>query len=122
MIVPGSNLLALAMGPISRQTLQHRTFVSRAVNAAGDWSSTFATAVSITGSMQPVNKALYQALGLDFAKNYSTLYTSSDVRPVARDREGDLLTFGGRTWQAISDQDWRGVDGWRKILCVEVPA
>lgn len=122
MFVPGANILNLAMGPIARQSLQHRAFVSRAVNAAGDWQSTFATAVTITGSMQPVKKDLYQALGLDLAKNYSNLYTSADVRPVARDREGDLLTFGGRTWQAISDQDWRGVDGWRKIMCVEVPA
>lgn len=56
------------------------------------------------------------------AKAYCYLYTSANVRATARDREGDLLTFDGRTWLCESDQNWRAVDGWRKILCVEVPA
>lgn len=122
MLVPGSNLLALAMGPIARQTLQHRAFVSRSTNAAGDFVSTFAAAVDITGSFQAVNRNTYQLLGLNLQKKYSNLYTPANVRTVERDREGDLVTFGGETWQCESDQDWRGVDGWRKILCVLVPA
>lgn len=122
MSVPGSNLLRLAMGPIRRQTLQHRAFTGRTINSVGDYVSTFAAPVDITGSMQPVNRALYQQLGLNLAKNYSMLYTEANVMPTERDREGDYVDFGGRVWQCESDQDWRAVDGWRKFLCVEVPS
>ena len=122
MLVPGANLLSLAMGPIARQALQHQAFVSRAVNAAGDYVSTFATAVTITGSFQAVDRKTAQLLGLNVQKQYSNLYTQANVRTVDRDREGDLVIFGGLVWSCESDQDWRGVDGWRKILCVKVPS
>lgn len=122
MLVPGSNLLALAMGPIARQTLQHRTFVSRSTNAAGDYVSVFADPVTITGSFQAVNRNTYQLLGLNLQKDYANLYTQADVRTLDRDREGDLVDFAGETWQAESDQNWRAVEGWRKILCVRVPS
>ncbi len=49
------------------------------------------------------------------------LYTSAAVKPTMRDREGDLLTFGGKTWQCESDQSWAAIDGFTKMLCVEVP-
>lgn len=122
MNVPGSNLLSIALRVIRPQTLGHRAFVSRSVNAAGDWVSVFATSVDITGSMQTVNLKLKQQLGLNLTKNYQTLYTQAVVNAVTRDREGDLLTYGGKTWQAESDMNWTPQDGWRKVLCVEVPA
>lgn len=122
MTVPGSNLLAQAMGPIARQTLQWRAFVTRTTNAAGDDVSTFAPAEPITGSFQAIDRKTYQLLGLNLQKKYASLYTQADVKSTDRDREGDLLDFQGETYQAESDQDWRGVDGWRKILCVRVPS
>lgn len=122
MNVPGSNLLRLAMGPIARQKLQHYAFTGRTINSVGDQVSTFAAPVGITGSFQALNRRLYQDLGLNFAKDYSMLYTQADVMPTERDREGDLVAFAGEFWQCSSDQDWRAVDGWRKLLCVKVPA
>ena len=122
MNVPGSNLVSIALRVIKPQVLQWQAFVSRTTNSAGDWVSTYATAVPIEGSFQAVNKALYQQLGLNIAKNYSILYTLADVQATHRDREGDLLTVAGRVWQAESDMDWRDADGWRKLLCVEIPS
>lgn len=121
MKVPGSNVLRLAMGPIARQALLHRAFLSRTSNAAGDWESNYAPAVRIVGSLQPIDLKLYQQLGLDMSKTYANLYTSANVRSTDRDRSGDLLQSCGVWWQAESEQDWRAVDGWRKTLCVKVP-
>lgn len=121
MTTPGSNILARAQRLIRTQTLGHRAFVSRSVNGAGEWVSVFAASVDIQGNMQAVNRKLYAALGLQLTKNYSNLYTSAAVKPTTRDREGDLIMWNGKTWQCESDQDWSGVDGWRKMLCVEVP-
>lgn len=122
MNIPGANLLSIALRVIQPQTLSHEAFQSREVNSAGDFVSVYAAPVDIEGSMQAVNKRLYQELGLNLAKNYSQLYTSADVRPTSRDREGDRITFGGKVWLCESDMNWASVDGWRKLLCVEVPA
>jgi len=122
MNIPGANLLGMAMRVVAPQSLQHRAFISRTENSAGDTVSTFAAAVTITGSMQAVNRNLYQQLGLSLTKNYSTLYTQANVQPTQRDREGDTVAYGGKTWQAESDMNWNAADGWRKLLCVEIPA
>ena len=121
MNIPGANLLSIAARVISMQTLQHRAFVSRAENAAGDTVTTFAAPVDIQGSVQPINKRLYQELGLNLTKNYVMLYTSAAISPTSRDREGDLVSFGGKTWQCESDQSWAAIDGFTKMLCVETP-
>lgn len=121
-MTPGSNLLGLALRAIRPQTIPLRRFTSRDENAAGDTVAVFAAAVDMQGSMQPVDKQLYQRLGLNFAKNYSTLWVFGDVQPVARDRDGDIVLFGGKTWQCESDRDWSGVGEYRKIMCVEVQA
>ena len=121
MNIPGANLLSIAARVITMQTLQPRAFVSRAENAAGDTVSIFAPPADIQGSVQPINSKLYQELGLNLAKNYVMLYTSARVSATTRDREGDLVSFEGKRWQCKSDQNWAGVDGFTKMLCVEVP-
>ena len=122
MNIPGANLFGIAARVIATQTLSHRAFISRELNDAGDWESTFASPVDIQGSFQPVNKRLYQTLGLNLSKNYGMLYTSAVVLPTTTDREGDLLDFAGKTWQCESDQNWAAIDGFTKMLCVETPA
>lgn len=121
MNIPGANLLSIAARVIRFETLGHRAFVSREANSAGDFVATFAASEDIQGSMQPIEKKLYQQLGLNLAKNYATLYTSATITPTGRDREGDLITFAGKTWQCESDQNWAAMDGFTKMLCVEVP-
>lgn len=120
-MIPGSNILGMALRAIRPQVMQHRAFTGRTENAAGDTVATFAAPGEIRGSIQPVDKRLYQELGLNLAKNYSTLYVFGAVVPTARDRDGDLVLFNGLTWQCESDRDWSGVGEYRKILCVEVP-
>lgn len=122
MRVPGSNILSMALRAIQPQPLTHLAFVSRSENTAGDTVAVYAAAVAITGSMQAVDKKLYQELGLNLAKSYMYLYTTATVRPTARDREGDKVTYGGSTWLCESDTNWAVADGWRKLLVVEVPA
>ena len=122
MNIPGANLLSMASRVLKFQTMGHRAYISRVRNSAGDFVSTFAPSVDIQGSMQPLNKKLYQERGLNLARNYQMLYTSARVLPTGEDREGDLLTYDGKTWQCKSDEGWSSVDGFTKMLCVEVPA
>jgi hypothetical protein len=122
MNVPGANLLSMAMRVIQPQSVQWQAFTGRTVNSAGDWVSTFAAAVPVLGSIQPIPRTLYADMGLQLSRNYADFYTSAAVQPTGRDREGDRLTYGGKTWQAESETNWASVDGFRRLLLVEVPA
>lgn len=120
MIVPGVNLLGLAARVLRFQDVQHRAYTGRTLNTVGDYVSAFADPVTIKASVQPVEKKLYQQLGLDLTKNYVYLWTSADIKPPKEERAGDLLEFDGLTYQAESDRHWRAMDGFTKMLAVEV--
>lgn len=120
-MIPGSNLLRMAMGPIAAQMpLQWRAWLSSTTNEVGDIVDVHDDPVDIVGSMQPVNRTLYHEFGLDMSKEYQSLFTSSDVRVVDEDRGGDVILWDGHQWLAETDTNWRGADGWRKVLCVRV--
>jgi len=120
MTTPGSNTLRMALSIQGKQAISYRSFLSRSVNANGNYVSAFNDPVTIYGSVQPLQRSLYQQLGLDFQKNYVTLYVTKSVADVKRGTSGDQFDFNGRTWQLLSNLDWFAVDGWSGVLCVEV--
>lgn len=120
MIVPGSNLLQQALQIINPQGVRIQRYAGRVKGPAGVYVTSYAPAVCISGSFQPVNRSAYQTLGLDFSKSYVTLYTSAPVRVIDRDQTGDRVEYAGRLYEAQSDMDWRGQDGWSSYLFVEV--
>lgn len=119
MIVPGSDLLGAAFNLIGRQTLTLKTVTGRTENSLGLFVNTYATS-TIQGSWQPVQKTLYQQLGLDLSKSYFTLHVPTAVVPTGRGTAGDVVEYAGRQYQVESDTDWYGLDGWRAILCVDI--
>lgn len=119
-MIPGANILGMALSVIRPQTVQLRRFVSRTENGVGDTIPVFAAPVDISGSVQPVDKKLYQQLGLNLSKNYRMLWVFGDVQPTGRDRDGDIVLWNGQTWQCESDRDWSDVAEYRKLLLVEV--
>jgi hypothetical protein len=125
MRVPGSNLLSVAMRVINPQPLKWRMWLGRVKNARGVFVDSYAPlvdAADIYGSAQPVSRALYQQLGLEFSKIYYTLWVQYDVRVLNRDTSGDVVLYNGLTLKCESDTNWRTADGWRKILAIETPA
>jgi len=122
-MISGLNLHEIALDVLgSSGQIMLAAYVSTAPNAAGYDVPTYAAQVEITGGVYAVPRARYQALGLDYAKRYVTLYTSHPVRTIERDSAGDRITWDGRTYVCESATDWRTQYGWRKVLCLEVPA
>lgn len=119
-MIPGSNLLSMALGVIRPQAPMLRVWLSRTRNEIGVYVNTYADAVPILGSFQPVDRKAYQQLGLDLSRNYSILYTSTPVRVVQPDGSADLVEYAGKTHQAESAMDWQAQDGWRSYTFVEV--
>lgn len=119
-MIPGSNLLNLALSVIARQQFQYFQFLSRAQNAIGQDIATYAAPLSLSGSVQPVPRELYHDNGLDFQRNYFLFYVSENVIDPRRDVSGDIMNFAGNTYQCISENDWFPIDGWTGVLCVQV--
>lgn len=120
MLIPGANLLNMALTVINPQGLRWQRWVSRDRGPNGTFLNTYATPVNISGSAQSVDAKLYQVLGLDAAKTYITVFTTSRLQPPDRDRAADLITYNGKLYSVGSEQDWSGQDGWASFICVQV--
>jgi hypothetical protein len=121
MMFPGGNILALANRVISPQCVQYRPFVSRALNSAGVLVPKWSSPCTLNANVQPVPRSRYEVMGLDFQKNYATIYVQKNVVDIARDVTGDQFWYSGKLYQVESRTDWFAQDGWDAILCVEVP-
>jgi len=122
MIVPGSNLLNLALSVIAKQTVMYYKNTDRAINSIGLDIAEYDSPVAIKGSVQPVRRSLYEKNGLDFQRRYVTFYASTKVIDITRDLSGDQFSWNGRQWQVLSTNDWYAQDGWTGILAVDIKA
>jgi len=120
MIIPGSNLLNMALRVIQSQPVNYFKFFSRSLNNEGNWITTHYPPEMIRGSVQPVPRNLYEKNGLEFEKNYINFYTSNDLIGVERDISGDQISWNGRQYQCLSTDPWIALDGWSQILCVDI--
>lgn len=122
-MIPGSNLLNMALGVIGAQPdVYWRQQTGRTLDEAGEWVPEYAPPLPVKGSLQPLSATRYQQLGLDLARRYFSFFTSAPVQGVGRDRSGDLLDIAGRRYQAesLADGDWGDVDGWREVIIVDI--
>jgi len=121
-MIPGCNILNTALSVLGRQTVVYHKFQNRTNTTIGTYVANYAAAVCITGSLQPVPRAMFERLGLDFQKKYWTFYTDTALVDISRDVSGDRLTFNGMALQVESITDWNKIDGWNGVLCVETGA
>ena len=122
MMIPGANILNMALSVIARQSFTYMPFQSRALDAIGQEVSVYGAPVTAQGSFQPVPRRLYEQMGLQLQANYAWFYVPQDVIDVTRSVAGDQFAFNGAVWQAESKTAWDALDGWTAVLCVEVPA
>jgi len=117
-MIPGSNLLKKALRIIAKQKVQYYKFTGRTTNSMGKDLPSYADPVTIAGSLQPVDRALYEKFGLDLQKTYYNFYVPVQVFGIQRGISGDKLVFLGNEYQCESVNDWYGIDGWVVVLCI----
>lgn len=98
-MIPGANILNMALTIIAKQTVIYYKYLSRSVNAVGQNVTLYDLPMNVVGSWQPVPRNLYMVYGLDLQKEYFTFYTSNDLLDIQRDVSGDQLVFGGQRYQ-----------------------
>jgi hypothetical protein len=122
-MIPGLNLLGIAAGVIQQQTVQFKQWLSRDRTSAGEWVDTYADAVPIRGSWQPVDMRRIAQLGLDMKMEYRQLWTDALIQDVGKNpsRGADQIIADGKVWVPTNTtQDWSSVDGWRAYVLVAI--
>lgn len=120
-MIPGLNLLAMALTVIQPQGIVLHRFISRVSGGVGKWVSTYAAPEPIaTASVQAVSTEKRQVLGLDADKDYVTLFAPAAVRSAARSTAPDRFDWAGSTWECVSATDWLEQDGWTQSVAVRV--
>lgn len=121
-MIPGGNLLAAAFGMIASQPFDYEPFVGRTLNSIGIYENSYSSRVTLAGSIQAVARNVYQLYGLDFQKNYVTVFVSHNVLDISRNTAGDRVYWNGRVFQIVSQTDWYNIDGWVSLLAVDLGA
>ena len=120
-MIPGSNILNMALSVIAKTGFQYYKYSSRTANSVGQYESTYNPPQNLLGSVQAVPRNLYEQYGLEFQKRYVKFFVSKDVLDVSRDVSGDMIVYCGNNYQVLSITPWFSVDGWVEILAVQVP-
>jgi hypothetical protein len=119
-MIPGANLLAMALSIMEPAAVLFYPFISRNVNAIGLEVSTYGEPVTLEGSVQAMPRSEYEQLGLDLAREYITFYAQANMQNSGRDRENDYLAWDGFRWDIVNVTAWHGIDGWSSVLAVKV--
>ena len=120
-MTPGDNLLLDALDVIAPQLVQYMRYTGSTTTGAGREVPQFAATVPVpVGSLQAVDKARYQLLGLDLQKNYVMWFVPANVVGTQRNSQGDRISYGGKLYQLESTVTWFAQDGWMKATCVEI--
>lgn len=121
-MIPGMNLLNLALGAIAPQYGQWLKFIGNTQNSQGQDIPLYAPPETILGSFQSTDARTIQEMGLDVTAKYRTLYTSNPVAVTERGTSPDLLIYFGRKYQVAGELDWVNQDGWKGVVLVDIGA
>lgn len=127
------SLHKLANRLIPRETIQYRTSKASTTNEYGVRSSNYSDNwISIRAHVMPgiissfggknINARDYKDFGLDFSKNYYTVYTD-DVNVqtlVHKDSPDQFMFHNGKIFNIIQTEDWLEYNGWKRCYCEEV--
>lgn len=120
MLIPGSNLLGIALqaiNPTSGATV--RFFEGETENNFGTTVKAYSDPVPLFGcSIQPVPYTIIAQLGLDVNKNYVGIWTQKNIQGVYEGRQGDIVNWNGSDWEITAEESWMVQDGWKQITAV----
>lgn len=119
-MIPGSDLLSLALQVVDPATVSYYRFNNRTENSIGQYISQYNAPISVFGSVQPLPRRFYRDLGLNFNTSFYTFYASVDMLDLARDVSGDFIVFNNRRLEFQSSTPWFPVDGWDSVNCVDI--
>lgn len=119
-MIPGVNLLSVALSVIQPQPIYWRQYKDRRQNALGNWINEFYPDALIRGSWQPMGANDAKEHGFDTAKEYFSLFTPHDIKEVARGASTDQIIVSGQLFDVVECIDWYAQDGWKHLICCAI--
>lgn len=113
------NLFKMATSVIPPETIQYEHFIGCVVNDIGIAVPTYAEPIQIKASVQAVGDDFYKDLGLDFQKEYYTVYSNQRMYGVNEQEQPDRLTFHGKTFTVHKNTHWEEYNGWGSVVVVK---
>jgi len=111
-----------AFGSIDPVQFMYYPFLSRTLNTARQWITTYSTPYMVWGSVQAVNRTKYNEYGLDFQKDYIKILVPINAIDLDRDTSGDQFAWNGFMYQIVDDTDWFAMDGWARCMGAKIGA
>ncbi|MBP3514294.1 MAG: hypothetical protein J6J74_07455 [Elusimicrobiaceae bacterium] len=106
------DLLSQAFNIIPTQEFEYCAFTGKTVNTLGVFVNEYAAPVKYFGSIQALEQTQYEKLGLNFEREYRTVYASVQMKGLDKQATPDILIFEGRRWKVIRNTPWFNIDGW----------
>lgn len=100
-------------------TFQFRSMLEETVNEIGIPVPTYSEWVTCQGTVQPVNRNRYDALGLDWSKSYINAWGSVRMNTVDDMKQPDQILWRGMLWNVTSVDEWHPHNGWVKVTAVQ---
>lgn len=121
MIVPGSNLLRLALGAIQpTRNVTVRKFLGEAENDFGKTVPTYADPEPLRNcSVQAVPFRDIQQMGLTVGKTYIKVISDLTLHGAYRGGQGDRILWNGVTFTVLESTNWIVQDGWVRVIAVK---
>lgn len=122
-MIPGVNLLSIALTVISPQTVMYfRDARQRVELDNGILITQFEKGRIVGGcSVQAIPQEKVNQMGLDVSFNYVEWLVPQKVIGLERDASGDEIKWGGKRWKVTEKiEDWTEQDGWCSVTCQEI--
>lgn len=113
------NLLNAALRIIPKQQIIWRKFAGFEVDEQGLKINRYAEGVELTGSVQAVDRNIYDQLGLDQEKEYLVVYAPADIKGVSGQNAPDIIEFGGAAYKVVRNYPWYFYNGWAGVVVIK---
>jgi len=121
MLVPGSNLLGIALGSINPTAgVQIKRFLGQQENDFGKTINAFSVPEPLYGtSVQPLSFRDIQQLGLTTGRQYVTVWIQTGAHSAYRGGAADLILWNSAAWEVLEPTSWKVQDGWTQLVAVK---
>ena len=113
------NVLLTAMSVIPPETITYEKYLGTTVNSIGIDIPTYSNPITTKASIQyHISERMYQAYGLSLNKDYALVDVPANLVGIENSKTPDRLTFHGKKWIIVKNNNWYIYNGWVKLIVV----
>lgn len=112
-----TSLIESAWRLIPPSKILYRRFKSRTIDEYGRFENSYFPLEEGRGNIMSVSSDLYRNLGLDFQKEYKSVYTDINIKALKEQEAPDIIEFDGKPWSIVQITDWSEM-GFVNVLVV----